>query len=164
MPTPFSHTQTLLNEDETSLFAQALAACLNAGDTVLLRGPVGAGKTHIARAIIQEKLAKAGEWEDVPSPTYTIVQTYTAGDLEIWHTDFYRLNSADELAEIGIYEALPKALCLIEWPEILEPPAHALHIDLAPIHDGTAREVTVSGSADWTDRLRGLSTLKKARG
>ena len=75
------------DEEDTSRLARVLAQHLRAGDTVLLEGPIGAGKTHFCRALIRARL---GRDEDVPSPTFTLVQTYDA-DVAIWHADLYRL-------------------------------------------------------------------------
>ncbi len=105
--------------DDTAACAVLLAPLLGAGDCVLLGGNLGAGKTHFARALIQKRLADVGLREDVPSPTYTLVQTYTAGDLEIWHADLYRLEGTGELVELGLDGAFDAALVLIEWPDRL---------------------------------------------
>ena len=88
---------------------------LRAGDCVLLEGPIGAGKTHFCRALIRARL---GREEDVPSPTFTLVQTYDA-DVEIWHADLYRLSHPDEALELGLEDAFASAICLVEWPERL---------------------------------------------
>lgn len=113
--------------------AASLAAVLLPGDAVLLSGPVGAGKTHFARALIQTWLAEAGLAEDVPSPTFTLVQTYTRPGGAIWHADLYRLSTGYELLELGLDEAFDAAICLVEWPDRLgsaTPPRHiALHLD-----------------------------------
>jgi len=119
--------------EATSRFATILAEHLRPGDTVLLYGDLGSGKTHLARAIIQARLTKAGLAEDVPSPTYTLVQVYDDGASEIWHADLYRLSGPDEIAEIGLLDAFDSAICLIEWPDRLEElaPDSALSITLA---------------------------------
>jgi tRNA threonylcarbamoyladenosine biosynthesis protein TsaE len=88
---------------------------LRAGDCLLLEGQIGAGKSHFARAFIQARLGRA---EDVPSPTFTLVQSYQA-DVEIWHADLYRLSHPDEVLELGLDEAFDSAICLIEWPDRL---------------------------------------------
>ncbi len=105
----------LASEDDTTRLGRALAALLQAGDTILLDGPIGAGKSHIARAIIRARLARD---EDVPSPTFTLVQTYP-GDPDIWHADLYRLTHPDEVVELGLEDAFVTAICLIEWPDRL---------------------------------------------
>ncbi len=102
--------------DECAALAARIAPHLVPGDCILLEGPIGAGKTHFARALIQARLA---EPEEIPSPTYTLIQTYQAPECEIWHCDLYRLADSGEVPELGIGEALERAICLIEWPDRL---------------------------------------------
>ncbi len=96
-----------------------IAGLVEEGDTLLLSGPIGAGKTVFARALIGKLLAECGTDDEIPSPTYTLVQTYYAGSLEIWHADLYRIACSGELDELGLDEAFGSALCLVEWPERL---------------------------------------------
>ena len=112
----FSASSFLTNDEDTTAFGKAMAPLLVAGDVVLLSGPIGAGKTHLARAIIQARLTVA---EDVPSPTYTLVQTYVTTDCEIWHADLYRLGDSSELEELGLLDAFDTAIVLIECPTVL---------------------------------------------
>ena len=104
-----------MDADATARLGQWFAAHLRAGDCLLLEGQIGAGKSHFARAFIQARLGRA---EDVPSPTFTLVQSYQA-DVEIWHADLYRLSHPDEVLELGLDEAFDSAICLIEWPDRL---------------------------------------------
>jgi tRNA threonylcarbamoyladenosine biosynthesis protein TsaE len=104
-----------VDADATARLGQWFAAHLRAGDCLLLEGQIGAGKSHFARAFIQARLGRA---EDVPSPTFTLVQSYQA-DVEIWHADLYRLSHPDEVLELGLDEAFDSAICLIEWPDRL---------------------------------------------
>jgi tRNA threonylcarbamoyladenosine biosynthesis protein TsaE len=146
--------KTLLagNADDTAQLARALAPLLMPGDTLLLSGEIGAGKTHFARSLI---LALLDAPEDVPSPTFTLVQTYEAPVAEIWHADLYRLTSADEAVELGLEEAFASAICLVEWPDRLEElaPASALRMAFEATEDD-ARNITLDWSdASWTARL-----------
>jgi tRNA threonylcarbamoyladenosine biosynthesis protein TsaE len=124
-------------------FAQLCAAHLRAGDCVLLSGPVGAGKSHFARSLIQFHL---GPETEVPSPTFTLVQVYNA-PFEIWHADLYRLTHTSELVEIGLDDALGHALCLIEWPDRLGdlPIPNALDIHLSYQNDGRLAQISGAG-------------------
>lgn len=124
----------------TEAFGAWFAPRLRPGDCVLLEGPIGAGKSLFARALIQTRLGRA---EDVPSPTFTLVQTYEA-DVEIWHADLYRLSHPDEVFELGLDAAFDSAICLIEWPDRLGrfAPAGALRLVFAA--EGTGRSVAVS--------------------
>lgn len=143
----------LPDPDATAAFARRLAPHLVPGDTILLEGPIGAGKTHFARALISERLAAAGRAEDVPSPTYTLVQTYDDGRAEIWHADLYRLSGPEDVVELGLPDAFDTAICLVEWPDRLDPAdvPRALRLAFAPGDRDEARIVTLSGG---TDRLR----------
>lgn len=132
--------------DLTACLGRVMAAVLKPGDVLALQGPVGAGKTHFARAFIRARQGEAAE--DVPSPTFTLVQTYADPlGTEIWHADLYRLTHPDELAELGLDEAMREAIVLIEWPEhggtLPEPLTVALepHVDFPEL-----RRITLSGS------------------
>ena len=152
-----AHPQTTLDlpgPDATAALGRALAARLGAGDALLLSGPVGAGKTHLARALIREaQRAAGGPIEEVPSPTYTLVQTYDAGGLEIWHVDLYRLTGTTDAAELGLEEAFDAALCLVEWPDRLggAAPPDALRLELTDA--GGGRRARLAGPAALLDGL-----------
>jgi len=135
------------SEEQTADMAVQIGSQLGAGDTVLLHGPVGAGKSVFCRALIQSRLDRH---EDVPSPTFTLVQIYSAADTEIWHADLYRLGSPDEIIELGLLDAMETALCLIEWPDRLGyyAPENALHITLNTqdaTRPETERSLTLAG-------------------
>ncbi len=119
------------SEAETTTLAAAFSRFLGRGDTVLLSGPVGAGKSHFARGVITAILARCGLAEDIPSPTYTLVQTYEVPELEIWHADLYRLTETGEIHELGLIDAFSRTLCLVEWPDKLgiDTPENALSIE-----------------------------------
>jgi len=156
----FSAELTLAHEAATTALAGVIKPVLGAGDVLLLAGPVGAGKSFFARALISAMLADHGLVEDIPSPTFTLVQTYQAGDLEIWHSDLYRLTSVDEVAELGLLDAFATALCLVEWPDRLgeELPADALTLAFALGETPGERQVVISSpNRRWQpliDRLK----------
>lgn len=136
---------TLADETASAELARRLAPSLEAGDCLLLSGPVGAGKSHFARSLI---LALLPEPEDVPSPTFTLVQTYEAPAFEIWHCDLYRLSGPEDAFELGLDEAFDTALCLVEWPDRLGAytPRDALELAFAHPADGNGRQLSLHGS------------------
>ncbi len=147
----------IAHEGRTAALGRALAALARPGDVFLLEGPVGAGKSHLARAFIRARATDPAA--EVPSPTFTLVQTYpdalTGG--EVWHADLYRLTDPGELVELGLDEAMDRAICLIEWPDRLDmAPAEALRIQIAPLDDAPElRRITLSGNpARWSGMAR----------
>lgn len=136
-------TRLTADETLTAALARMLAATMRPGQTILLDGPVGAGKTHFARAFIRARQGDAAE--DVPSPTFTLVQTYDDPlGSEIWHADLYRLTDPSELAELGLDEALTDAICLIEWPDRLDRlPDGASTVSIAAHADPDLRQITL---------------------
>lgn len=150
MDAPYSARIALHSEKETTALGQRLAAVLSSGDTVLLKGPIGAGKTHLARAIIQARLDAAGLREDVPSPTYTLVQVYSDGKTDIWHADLYRLTGPQDVLELGLDDAFETAIVLVEWPDRLgqDAPPDALHIELSVQDDDRLAHLS-SPSGKW---------------
>ena len=126
--------------DETARLATRIGAGLVPGDCLLLTGPIGAGKTHFARHLIQSLLSQP---EDIPSPTYTLVQTYDTAAGELWHADLYRLASPDEIEELGLAQAFDQAICLIEWAEKLPRPiVGAVQVAITDM-GGDEREITI---------------------
>ena len=149
-------TLTSGSPDRTDQIARGFADCLAPGDVLLLSGEVGTGKTHFARALIKHVLL---EPEDVPSPTYTLVQTYDTRLGDIWHADLYRLIGTAELEELGLTEAFDTAICLIEWPDRLGDlaPNDALRIDFAALPGDECRTISLSWAAPgWAERLNWL--------
>lgn len=134
----------LPTEAETAALGARLAGLARPGDCILLEGAIGAGKSHLARAFIRARL---GRQEEVPSPTFTLVQVYDAG-VEIWHADLYRLSHPDEVWELGLDEAFDRAITLVEWPDRLggHLPPNALRLRLDPWGEG--RKATLSGGRD----------------
>lgn len=147
---------TLPTPEETAAFAVKLGARLLPGDVLLLEGPIGAGKTHFARSLIQSRLEFP---EDVPSPTFTLVQTYEVDNTEIWHADLYRLSSPDEVVELGLTEAFENAICLIEWPDRLGDlwPENGLRLEFGQGANDDERHVALTWTCGkWADRLGGM--------
>lgn len=140
-------TLTSNSPEETARLATALAKKLQPGDTILLIGDVGAGKTHFARALIQSLLDMP---EDVPSPTFTLVQNYQTAAAMIWHADLYRLTSTHEIEELGLTEAFHDAICLVEWPDRLGElaPVDALSVSLKALEPDDERQLI----AEWQDQ------------
>ena len=140
--------------EHTRKIATSLAPCLGPGDTLLLEGPSGAGKSHFARATILSLLA---EPEEIPSPTYTLVQTYDTAETQIWHADLYRLTSTTEVEELGLMEAFETAICLVEWPDRLGNlrPRTALDLTFAHGAGENERQLTCTWSAaTWDKRVQ----------
>lgn len=149
------------DESETTSLAHVVARECVSGDMIALRGPVGAGKTAFARAFIR---ALCGPETQVPSPTFTLVQTYDGTPGPIWHMDLYRLSDVSELDELGFETALDDAICLVEWPERLGTllPKRRLDVTLtpraAPQGEDEPRDVTIVAMGGGWDRLAaGLS-------
>ena len=151
-------TLILTHPDDTSRRAAELGRTLAAGDVILLCGDVGAGKTHFARSLIQSLLTSP---QDIPSPTFTLVQTYDTTLGDVWHADLYRLTSPDEVEELGLVDAFDTAISLIEWPDRLASlkPEDALTIELSPEADEDARKLVARWSAaKWDDKISGWQT------
>ena len=137
-------------------YGARIAAALRAGDVVALSGGLGAGKTTLARAI----LAALGHEGEVPSPTFTIIETYAAPPLRlaVVHADFYRLEDPSELAEIGLDDYRTSAVLLAEWPDHAGGFAHepgCLEITLEPAgQSGEGGRIAIArGGADWVGRM-----------
>ena len=148
-----TQTLTLRTEQDTNRFAAQMAKVLMAGDTLLLSGHIGAGKSAFARALIRHV---AGSEIEVPSPTFTLVQTYDLPGAEIWHCDLYRLTHPDDLYELGIEDAYETAICLIEWPDRLgeTAPPGALSLEFAAKE--THHLVSLQTDDQWAKRLSGI--------
>ena len=139
----------------TERLAGRVAALARAGDVIALAGPLGAGKTAFARAFIT---ALVGAPVEVPSPTFTLLQTYATPGAAVWHFDLYRLERAEEAYELGIEEAFVDGISLIEWPERIAAllPAERLTVNLTEAADAGARHAELSGRGAWAARLAAL--------
>ena len=107
----------LPDEAATAAFAARISALAEIGDVIALKGDLGCGKTSFARSFIRAR----GGTEEVPSPTFTLVQIYELPSAAIWHFDLYRIKSPEEAWELGIEDAFSEGISLIEWPERLGP-------------------------------------------
>ncbi|MEI9989275.1 MAG: tRNA (adenosine(37)-N6)-threonylcarbamoyltransferase complex ATPase subunit type 1 TsaE [Rhizomicrobium sp.] len=141
----FERTLALAGLEATQALGARIAASLKVGDAVALQGDLGAGKTTLARAILHA----LGVTEEVPSPTFTLVQYYETPKLNVRHYDLYRIESPAEVEELGLEEALDDGAALIEWPEraLAWLPTDRLHVSLS-LKDGT-RQALVSGPPRW---------------
>ena len=149
---------TLEGPAATTRLGLCLSGLLRAGDVVALSGPLGAGKSVLARAVIS---ALCPHEADIPSPTFTLVQTYEPEEgPPVMHFDLYRLEAPEEALDLGIEDAFVDAFCLVEWPERLGPwlPRHALRIMLEPDPSAPERRVArLSGGARWRHKLGDLA-------
>ncbi len=138
----------------TAGLARRLAPLLRTGDLVGLAGVLGSGKTTLARDLIA---ALSGRDREVPSPTFTLAQTYDCGALTVWHFDLYRIERPAEIFELGFEDALADGVTLVEWPERLGAlmPADHLMITLVQGPTAGARVARLTGGGAWAERLRG---------
>jgi tRNA threonylcarbamoyladenosine biosynthesis protein TsaE len=141
------------NEPATRRLAADVASVLKPGDLVTLSGDLGAGKTAFARALIRH--LAGDETFDVPSPTFTLVQTYDRPQGRVWHFDLYRLQSPEEAIELDIEDAFAEGISLIEWPDRLGPllPAERLDVELSFGPTADARIARLTGHGRWAARL-----------
>jgi tRNA threonylcarbamoyladenosine biosynthesis protein TsaE len=141
----------LADETATARLGEAIARVLRPGETVCLSGPLGAGKSTLARALIRSLTASD---EDVPSPTFTLVQFYEGPRLKVAHFDLYRLTDPDEAYEIGLDEALDEGAALIEWPERLQGrlPVDRLDVEIALADQTEGRRVRMTPHGAWEGR------------
>lgn len=151
-----SLTIALADADATARLGAAIAARLGPGETVLLYGPLGMGKSTLARGLVR---ALTRPDEDVPSPTFTLVQFYES-DPPVAHFDLYRLTRPEEAFEIGLDEALDEGCAVIEWPERLgEDPAAWLGPDRLAVtlaEEGAGRIAALRGAGAWETKLKDL--------
>lgn len=146
---PASARLSLATEADTTRLGAAVARVLRAGEAICLFGPLGAGKSTLARGLIRALIP--GE-RDVPSPTFTLVQFYDGPTFPIAHFDLYRLTDAAEAFEIGLDEALEHGAAVIEWPERLGDQAPADRLDIVIAVDGAGRRAALTPHGAWEGR------------
>ena len=141
----------LADEAATGRLGEAIARVLELGDVVCLSGPLGAGKSTLARALIR---ALTTPDEEAPSPTFTLVQFYEGPRLKVAHFDLYRLTDPNEAYELGLDEALDEGAALIEWPQRLQGrlPSDRLDIEIALGDEAEGRRVTMTPHGAWEGR------------
>jgi tRNA threonylcarbamoyladenosine biosynthesis protein TsaE len=141
----------LPNPAATDDLGRKLAAILKPGDVVALEGPLGSGKTALARAAIR---ALTSPQEEVPSPTFTLVQSYECARGPLYHFDLYRLEAPDQAVELGIDDAFAEGISLVEWPDRLGGylPRRHLTITLAAGEDKDSRVARIAGGVQWKER------------
>jgi tRNA threonylcarbamoyl adenosine modification protein YjeE len=138
----------------TRALGARLAAVIRGGEVIALRGPLGAGKSELARALIR---ARAGAAIEVPSPSFTLVQDYPIGDLVLRHIDLYRLGAPAELIELGLDAPESHEVWLVEWPERAGPDFVAdLQIMLEQGPAADARIAYFLAGPSWRERLVSL--------
>ncbi len=155
-PSTTIHSLLVRGEAATARLAAVLADVAKPGDIIALWGELGAGKTVFARAFINEL---TGHAEEVPSPTFTLVQLYDGADTTIYHFDMYRLDKPDDALELGVEDAFADGISLIEWPGNLGPwlPRKRLDVSLkntAAEHDRIVE--ILANSTSWNERLAAL--------
>ncbi|HZZ31484.1 MAG TPA: tRNA (adenosine(37)-N6)-threonylcarbamoyltransferase complex ATPase subunit type 1 TsaE [Phenylobacterium sp.] len=139
----------LADETATARLGGAIARALRPGEAVCLSGPLGAGKSTLARALVR---ALTTPTEDVPSPTFTLVQFYEGDGLKIAHFDLYRLTGPDEAYEIGLDEALDEGAAVIEWPERLGRQLPPDRLDIEIGIEGAGRVARLTPHGAWEGR------------
>jgi tRNA threonylcarbamoyl adenosine modification protein YjeE len=149
-----------LSEPQLARLGEDIAFAARRGDLITLSGELGAGKTTLARAIIRALGTNAAE--EIPSPTFTLVQAYACARMPASHFDLYRLDKPSELDELGLDHALLEGVALVEWPEraggIL--PRDRLDVAIADEGDGDTRAVTLTGHGSWEGRLSRFGAMQ----
>ncbi len=140
----------LPDEAATDALGRRLAPVIAPGDVIALWGGLGAGKTALARAIIR---ARAGRAVIVPSPTFTLMQSYALDGATLWHCDFFRLAAPEEAHELGLDEVFADGIALIEWPDRLGDLLPPDRLDVRLDFEGEGRAARLTGGPDWGRRL-----------
>jgi tRNA threonylcarbamoyladenosine biosynthesis protein TsaE len=151
--TPSPHAQLdLVDETATEALAARLSAMCGRGDMISLKGDLGMGKTVFARAFIRSRTSPD---EEVPSPTFTLLQVYDTTSEAVYHFDLYRLKTADEILELGFEDALDDGVGLVEWPDRLGPylPRDRLEVELIKGKSEHSRRARLTGYGYWQARM-----------
>lgn len=153
--TEYTHVLALPDEEATARLAAAIAPLLVPGDLITLAGDLGSGKTTFARHVIRQVAADPAL--DVPSPTFSLLQTYDTARGIVVHADLYRIGDVGELSEIGWDEAGASSIVLVEWPERaggeLAGDALALTFSVDPNNAASSRHVTLEPHGPWPERI-----------
>ena len=144
-------TFRLAHEDDTTRLGAALAGALKVGEAICLEGPLGAGKSVLARGLVRQLTT---DDEEVPSPTFTLVQVYHGDPIGVAHFDLYRLSGPEEVYELGLDDALEDGAAIIEWPERLgrHRPPDWLDIEITLDADEQTRHARLTPHGAWEDR------------
>jgi tRNA threonylcarbamoyl adenosine modification protein YjeE len=159
-----SFTIDLADEAATINIAKQISSTAATGDVIALFGDLGCGKTSFARAFIN---ARTATFENVPSPTFTILQTYEFPDpngaIPVYHFDLYRIESTIEIEELGMDEAFVDGISLIEWPERLDGslPSNRLDLILTQGKEPNYRQATLKFHGLWTSRIQSLIAITR---
>ena len=162
-PDSFSFTVALEDEQATRRLMVDIAAAVSAGDLITLSGDLGAGKTTFARALIRH--LAGDETVEVPSPTFTLMQSYELPRFNLVHADLYRLSGPGELAELGFEEAGEDAVTLLEWPDRaagqLPPNRLDVAFTLSPQQGETFRHARITGFGTFAARAERIDTIRR---
>ncbi len=165
VPDTVSRTRRLPDVGATARLAEALSKHVRRGDVIGLGGDLGVGKTTFARAFINARARRGGlADQEVPSPTFTLLQVYELAGLTVSHFDLYRIERPDETHELGLDDAIADGVVLIEWPERLEGflPADRLDLVLSAGSNPDERLAELTGHGNWAGRLAGIPENDRA--
>ena len=145
------------SESDTESLAEKIGKNLKIGDVICLQGDLGMGKSVFARALIRS-LAEDNSLE-VPSPTFTLLQTYETASGPVWHFDLYRIEEPEEIYELGWEDGLKEAINIIEWPERLGDlkPNRTISIGITPVKENANhRNIELHSRENWVQELGSL--------
>ncbi|MBC8038286.1 MAG: tRNA (adenosine(37)-N6)-threonylcarbamoyltransferase complex ATPase subunit type 1 TsaE [Rhizobiales bacterium] len=155
----FAVVRDIHSPEELELLAAELSLLASVGTAIFLHGELGSGKSTFARAFIRG-LAREGTAFDIPSPTFTLMQTYDGTRLPVVHADLYRINSPAEIDELGLDDLISNHVVLIEWPERLGPVRWPNILTIAISGRGTNRTLRIAGQGTWQRALQRNETIK----